>query len=384
MSFFHQKKKEGLKKREWHGLMVEEGLHMKNRIIDKTILFAFGIVLIWGNPNWIEPVSTILIAFILACLGLYIEQSIYLTVVTVGCLFLCVGYPDFSLFLPLMVYDCVLRKRKLVFLAPLPFIYAMSNYENWKILLWVISLVLSIYLAYRTLQNEKLSAELIRIRDNSAELNMILKEKNKNLMEKQDYEIHLATLRERNRIAREIHDNVGHMLSRSILQIGALTTIHKEEPLNGQLQGINQTLNTAMNNIRESVHDLHDDSIDLRQAIGEALQSMEEEYKIQFDYDMSAGVPSNIKYGFLTIIKEALSNVVKHSDADTIRVLLREHPAFYQLAIEDNGSKEPSNLEGGIGLNNMKERVETLQGSIHFKYEKGFQILISVRKEEKA
>jgi signal transduction histidine kinase len=41
-------------------------------------------------------------------------------------------------------------------------------------------------------------------------------------MEKQDYEIYLATLRERNRIAREIHDNVGHMLSRSILQIGAL------------------------------------------------------------------------------------------------------------------------------------------------------------------
>ena len=57
-------------------------------------------------------------------------------------------------------------------------------------------------------------------------------------MEKQDYEIYLATLRERNRIAREIHDNVGHMLSRSILQMGALITIHKEEPLHGQLAGV--------------------------------------------------------------------------------------------------------------------------------------------------
>ena len=61
----------------------------------------------------------------------------------------------------------------------------------------------------------------------------MLQEKNKNLMEKQDYEIYLATLRERNRIAREIHDNVGHMPSRSILQMGALITIHKEEPLHG-------------------------------------------------------------------------------------------------------------------------------------------------------
>lgn len=74
----------------------------------------------------------------------------------------------------------------------------------------------------------------------------------------------LQTLRERNRIAREIHDNVGHMLSRSILQMGALITIHKEEPLHGQLAGVGETLNQAMNSIRESVHDLHDESIDLR------------------------------------------------------------------------------------------------------------------------
>ena len=46
----------------------------------------------------------------------------------------------------------------------------------------------------------------------------MLTQKNKDLLEKQDYEIHVATLKERNRIAREIHDNVGHMLSRSLLQ----------------------------------------------------------------------------------------------------------------------------------------------------------------------
>ena len=69
----------------------------------------------------------------------------------------------------------------------------------------------------------------------------------------------MATLKERNRIAREIHDNVGHMLSRAILQMGALSTVYEEEPLHGQLLKVNDTLNLAMNNIRESVHDLHDD-----------------------------------------------------------------------------------------------------------------------------
>jgi len=51
---------------------------------------------------------------------------------------------------------------------------------------------------------------------------MLLRQKNRELIEKQDYEIRLATLNERGRIAREIHDHVGHLLSRSILQIGAL------------------------------------------------------------------------------------------------------------------------------------------------------------------
>lgn len=63
------------------------------------------------------------------------------------------------------------------------------------------------------------------MRDTDTELKLVMEQRNRELLEKQDNEIYLATLRERNRIAREIHDNVGHMLSRSILQVGALATI---------------------------------------------------------------------------------------------------------------------------------------------------------------
>ncbi len=61
----------------------------------------------------------------------------------------------------------------------------------------------------------------------SEEHTLLLSEKNKALLEKQDYEIYAATLRERNRIAREIHDNVGHVLSRSILMTAACKPIKK-------------------------------------------------------------------------------------------------------------------------------------------------------------
>ncbi len=71
-----------------------------------------------------------------------------------------------------------------------------------------------------TAKSQILEEKLRRIQDDSSEeRTLLLSQKNKALQEKQDYEIYNATLKERNRIAREIHDNVGHVLSRSILMM---------------------------------------------------------------------------------------------------------------------------------------------------------------------
>lgn len=179
--------------------------------------------------------------------------------------------------------------------------------------------------------------------------------------------------------------------------MGALITIHKEEPLHGQLAGVGETLNQAMNSIRESVHDLHDESIDLRQSIAEATREMKEHYQLTVDYDMSPEIPRNVKYCFITAVKEAMSNIAKHSDADKISVILREHPAFYQMTVEDNGTagrkgqsgplweEEIVRMDGkeGIGLSNMKERVQALGGTFRIHTEKGFVIFISIPKRDK-
>ena len=71
--------------------------------------------------------------------------------------------------------------------------------------------------------------DLHRTRDDSIELEEMLKSKNQALLQEQDQQVHLATLAERNRIAREIHDNVGHLLSRGILLLGAIVTVNKDE-----------------------------------------------------------------------------------------------------------------------------------------------------------
>lgn len=242
--------------------------------------------------------------------------------------------------------------------------------------------VLGCLLEYSTSSYEALEHEYRRTRDNDQELALLLEEKNKTLQEKQDYEIYAATLKERNRIAREIHDNVGHLLSRSILMTGALKAMNKQENLDGSLKDLDHSLNHAMDSIRNSVHDLHDEAVNLQ----EVLESLVSEFQfcdIEFRYDISQKVPSNIKYSFISIVKEALANVMKHSNATKVQLLVREHPALYQLSISDNGTSYVTRSSSGIGLVNMKDRINALGGNIQFTNDNGFHIFITIPKETK-
>ena len=277
-----------------------------------------------------------------------------------------------------------------------------------KEMLIVAGLAAAVLLYGRTRRLNELEQKYKRARDDSRELTLMLEKKNQDLLEKQDTEVYLATLKERNRIAREIHDNVGHMLSRSILMVGALKTVNQAENLKVPMEQLDQTLNEAMTNVRQSVHDLHDESVNLK----EVMESLAEEFRfcpVQLTYDMGYDIPKEIKYSFIAITKEALNNVMRHSNANEVKILAREHPGLYQLIIEDNGTlderirpngdreeyaeKESAGKTGndwktentessGIGIENMKKRVRMLGGTMQIQKETGFRIFITVPKNE--
>ena len=117
----------------------------------------------------------------------------------------------------------------------------------------------ALLLSLRSRDAEEARKTFYRTRDEMREASLNLERQNRELMEKQRfYEIQVATLRERNRIAREIHDNVGHLLTRSLFQVKALRITVQDQPqTEAQLAAVNDTLTEAMNRIRESVHDLH-------------------------------------------------------------------------------------------------------------------------------
>ena len=81
------------------------------------------------------------------------------------------------------------------------------------------------------------------------------------------------------------------------------------------------------------------------------------------------------------IAKEALANIQKHSNGTKITMIVREHPNFYQLIIEDNGVVASVN-EDGMGLSNMKERASALKGHLSIQTTNGFRIFVTIQKQK--
>lgn len=363
-------------------------------ILTKLLFILFGaFIQFWLYPVTAQNIAIALLALILTCLPVIIRTDflgqqglrfltwIFWTVYLLAALFL----PEMRCYIPLALIDATgfrLITTGLVGCSGILVICVQEIALNASIshgLFLTLLSVCAVLLQHIIRANESLSQELKRLRDTSKEHELLVEEKNRRMREQQDAELYAATLKERNRIAREIHDNVGHMLTRSILQMGAIKTINTNEVLKEPLEGLHETLNTAMTNIRVSVHDLHDESIDLHSAIREITDPVDT-VAVYLNYDMGNHVPRAIKYCFISIIKEAVNNTLKHSNATQLDIIVQEHPAFYQLLIQDNGTDIQVKASDGIGLTNMKDRVKVLNGNIKISTEDGFKILISIIK----
>ena len=328
-----------------------------------------------------------LIAFlctlILICC-VYTLKKKWAQIVLCGCfVLLSLAVPKVFLFYPCFAYLLFYEKMPALALgAGTGFVWQATGGPDGRFFVaaGVFGFLLAFFLEKNTAKCRQLEQTLRKTRDDSRENNLLLSQKNKALLEKQDYEIYNATLKERNRIAREIHDNVGHVLSRSILMLGAARTINREAVVGGILENMEDSLNSAMNSIRSSVHDLHDEAVNLE----EAEKTLVKEFTfcpVEMTYDMTREIPREVKYCFISITKEAFANIMKHSNATRVHLILREHPAIYQMCVEDNGTGavyDPTNA--GIGILNMKDRVSALGGSLQFSTKKGFRIFITIPK----
>jgi len=136
-----------------------------------------------------------------------------------------------------------------------------------------------------------------------------------------------------------------------------------------------------MDSIRNSVHDLHDESLDLQVELQTLIKNFEF-CPVKFDYDVESPLDKEVKYCFMAVVKEAFSNIIRHSNAAEVSLVVREHPGLIQLVVKDNGTGSVNPDCTGIGLKNISDRVAALNGNVNVTADRGFRIFISVPKNE--
>ena len=360
----------------------ESGCGNLNKLLDKLVLFTLCLAVYLMHVSGSYTVVPVIIAVFAIS-----AQTCFCNVTVKLCCFLayaagCVFMPSLLLFLPVLCYDMPLDMWYWLFAAALPVCAAFFYKQFYSGLFTLLLIAAGRFMSYRTETLEKAKLEYIELRDSAKELTMNLEDKYSELLQKQDYEINLATLSERNRIARDIHDSVGHLLSSAMLQIGALMVTSGNAAEKQKLGTVNDTLAQGMDSIRSSVHDLYDESIDLYTEVRGVVNSFTF-CPVTLEFDVDENPDKKIKYAFITIIKEALANIARHSGATAAAITLRGQPAFYSLCISDNGhGVEKTGSADGLGLRNIADRVEDIGGILNINDKKGFKIYISVPKRK--
>lgn len=370
-------------------------------IADKVIM----LLLSGLSIGMIRNAEGLLVAFLIVVLYISVnslfESKKICGITSVVYFMLMLVIPSLFIFVPVIFLELIINEMfPYMLMMVIPFgIFLGYSLPIKSGISCIVLMAVAWYMVENSKKKSILQQMVNKVRDDSEEKKNLLEKSNRNLIEKQNYEIYAATLKERNRIAREIHDNVGHVITRSILQMGALMTINKEEPLHSQLEAVKDNLDIAMNSIRESVHDLHDESIDMKQAIDDIVKELEKKFNVKYDYDIGIDIERNFKYAIIGVVKEATSNAIKHSENSDIIVTLREHPGMYQIIVHDYNShsvkrnndnnkdvyksNDSSKVSDGIGLQNINDRISALNGVVRISRDDGFKVFISIPKKMK-
>lgn len=185
-----------------------------------------------------------------------------------------------------------------------------------------------------------------------------------------------AEEKERKRIANDLHDGLGQMFSTVKLNLSALENGVKfeDELVKTNFFKTMNLVDTSCKELRDISHQMASDvlmKLGMVAAIRDFIQNInQDKLKINFQaVNIDQRIPSDIETVLYRILQESVNNVIKHSKASNLDIQLLKEENELTLIIEDNGVgfnvKEIENATG-IGLKNIKSRIEYLRGTIDF------------------
>lgn len=211
----------------------------------------------------------------------------------------------------------------------------------------------------------------------SAELLINSKEQ---LIQKQGEVEHLATIAERERIARDLHDLLGHTLSVITLKAELANKLvdRDSQACKNEIKDIETTARNALAEVRSAI-------------VGFRASSIEDEIKntqivlsaaqVKLTTEITPlNLPPTIEKILALSLREATTNIIRHAKASTCFISLKAHEQELILSIKDNGMAgfNQIRIEEGNGLQGMKERVQALDGQLIHRADQGFYIELRI------
>jgi signal transduction histidine kinase len=185
-----------------------------------------------------------------------------------------------------------------------------------------------------------------------------------------------AVYEERNRIARDIHDNAGHSMTAVIMQTEAAKILIDTNPDEAKQRIISANIQAknALDQMRESVHLLagRNQISTIKEEIEEIIAQTIDGTDVKVRSDLDDVQLSGEKRRFiLNSLKECFANGLRHGGATAFYVELKENEGQVKLTVSDNGEGLPDDFEEGFGMRGMREKASALGGYIQYESEKG-------------
>lgn len=262
-----------------------------------------------------------------------------------------------------LVYDASIRNCLIIIKRLL---------EGFNIILFIIFMI--IYILKQIQENEYISKKLSMVA-------MINKKMQKYVIVTEKF----GEKNERKRLARELHDTIGHALAGMAVGVDACITMIDKNPqlAKAQLKVISKAIRKGMKDVRNSLNKMRPDFLQ-QYRLKEAIEKMKEEIsnvtdlKINLNYQIDeTGFDTKIEDILFRVIQESITNSIRHGLATVVDINIYKENNLLCLKIKDNG-KGCKAINYGFGLKQMVERVSQIRGDINFYSENGFTTEIKI------
>jgi signal transduction histidine kinase len=189
----------------------------------------------------------------------------------------------------------------------------------------------------------------------------------------------MSSLEERNRIARDIHDSLGHTLVALNIQLETALTLWQSQPnqVHNAITEAKQLGSQALQSVRTSVTEIRADSLQgelLEKAIRGLVQEFQQATQIapEVHLDLSLPFPNAVNMVVYRIVQEGLTNICKHARATAVSVAIQTVPENLRVTLTDDGQGFCAHHDQpGYGLLGMRERVAALGGTFNIQSNPG-------------